>query len=109
MRILSLITGLLPNFFKGIAEGQFGEVAKKVYWALAGKKTLTALIMVILYGVANVALNVFGQCVPECATQAAVDQWAVMLTYVPEIVSVAIAIGLYDSAIRLEPPTERKG
>jgi len=102
--MIRLITGLLPNFFKGVAEGAYGEGPKAAYWALAEKKTLIALVIVVLYGMAKVALHTFGQCVPECATQAAVDQWAAMITYVPEIVGVLIAVGLYDKAIRLDPP-----
>lgn len=104
MRMIRLIAGLLPNFVKGVAEGKYGEGSKKVYWALAEKKTISALIIVLLYGVAQVALNVFSQCVPECTTQAAVDQWAAMIAYVPEVVAFLIAVGLYDKAIRLDPP-----
>jgi len=104
MRMLRLISGLLPNFVKGVAEGQYGEPLKKAYWVLAEKKTVTALIIVLLYGVAQVVLTVFSQCVPECATQASVDQWAAMVKYVPELVAVLIGVGLYDKAIRLEPP-----
>lgn len=104
MKILSLISGLLPNFVKGVAEGQYGEGLKKVYWALSEKKTVTALIITMLYGIAKVVLYTFAQCVPECATAESVAQMEAFLTYVPELVGVLIAVGLFDKAVRLDPP-----
>lgn len=104
MRILSMISGLLPNFVKGVAEGQYGEPLKKFYWMLAEKKTVTALVIVMLYGIAKVVLFTFAQCVPECATAESVAQMESFLAYVPELVGVLIAVGLYDKAVRLDPP-----
>ena len=104
MGILRLISGLLPNFVKTLAEGGYGEGPKKIYWALVEKKTIVAFIIAILYGVAQVALNVFGQCVPECATAESVAQFESLILYVPEIVATLIAVGLYDKAVRLDPP-----
>lgn len=104
MKILSLVAGLLPNFVKGVAEGKYGEAPKKVYWALSEKKTVTALVITMLYGIAKVALYTFAQCVPECATAESVAQMEAFLAYVPELVGVLVAVGLFDKAVRLEPP-----
>lgn len=104
MKLINLLLGFLPNFVKGVAEGQYGEPLKKVYWALAEKKTLIALIIALLYGIAKAVSFTFGQCVPECATAESVAQFNAFLAYVPDVVGVLIAVGLYDKAVRLEPP-----
>jgi hypothetical protein len=104
MGILRLISGLLPNFVKGVGEGKYGEGVKAAYWAVADKKTVIALMIAMAYGVAQVVFSVMGQCVPECASAEALEQWASMIAYVPELVGVLIAVGLYDKAVRLDPP-----
>jgi len=104
VRVIDLIAGLLPGLFKKVAEGDKGNPITKLYWFLAGKKTVTALIIAILYGVAQVALHTFGQCAPECASPEALKQFASFIAYVPEVVATLIVIGLYDKAVRLDPP-----
>lgn len=37
---------IFPLFFKAIAEGQLGEPAKKIYWWLAGRKTVLGAILI---------------------------------------------------------------
>lgn len=101
---LRMISGILANLVKDIAEGKYGEGPKKLYWSLAGKKTWIAMGIAALYGVGQVAVSVLAACVPECGSPEALLQLEGILKWVPEVVAVLIAIGIYDGAVRLDPP-----
>jgi hypothetical protein len=104
MSFLKLLSGLLPQFVKDVADGKHGEPAKSFYWALAGKKTVIALVIAALYGMAQVSVNVLGQCVPECGSAESLAQIEGILAYVPNIVTFLVAVGIFDAAVRIEPP-----
>lgn len=101
---MKILSSLLAQVVKDVAEGKYGEGPKGLYWSLAGKKTIIALAIAAFYGMAHVALNVFGQCVPECATAESVAQMESWLSYVPTLVGFLVAVGLFDAAVRIEPP-----
>ena len=81
-----------------------GEGPKKFYWALAGKKTVITLVVAALYGVCLVVINVFSQCVPECASAADLAQLQGYLDQVPGVLALGVGLGIFDAAVRLEPP-----
>lgn len=101
---VKMVSSILAKIVKDIAEGKYGQKPKDWYWWAAGKKTLIALGIAAFYGVAQVGLSIFAQCVPECGSQQAVDQLAGAVAWIPRIVTVLIAVGLFDAAVRLEPP-----
>lgn len=43
-----LVSKILPGLLKSWAEGGLGEPAKKVYWWLAGYKTITGAVLIAL-------------------------------------------------------------
>lgn len=94
---LGLVAKILPALFKGIAQGQFGEPAKRLYWAVAGYKTA---IGATLWLIAE-ALAIYsgaGVC-------------AVCVEYLPYVKAVAeflVVVGLADAAVRSEPPVPPK-
>jgi len=101
---MKMLSGILAGVVKDAAQGKYGEGMKTLYWSLAGKKTVIALGIAALYGVGEVAVGILAQCVPECGSAEAVNQLSNILAYVPEVVGVLIAIGLFDAAVRIEPP-----
>lgn len=102
--LLSLIAEFLPNLFRDVAEGKYGEFLQGLYRKAAGKKTITGLVFVGLYGFALVVLNVFGQCVPECASESALAQAQGYVDYLPIVFTFLISVGLIDKSVRLDPP-----
>lgn len=78
---------------KMLAEGKFGEGPAKAYWWLAGKKTHIALALAAVYGVLYGA-GEKGLCQP-CGEWAG---WVVGLS------GVLVTVGLFDAAVRIEPP-----
>jgi hypothetical protein len=99
-----MISGVAAGFVKSVAEGKYGEGPKKVYWFLAGKKTWIAIGIAALAGVGQVAVNVLSGCVPECGSAESVAQLQGLLNHVPAIVGFLVAVGLFDAAVRIEPP-----
>ena len=88
---------LLAKLVRGIAEGQFGETAKKVYWALEGKKSWIALVIAS----ATFAL--------EKAYMAGVCESCLGIsTTLYTVAGFLLAVGLYDGAVRSTPPTKEK-
>jgi len=104
MKLGSLLSGLLPGIVKSIGEGAYGEVPKSIYWWLAGKKTIIAVTFAAAYGMAQVALGVFAQCVPGCGSALALAQMTTWVGMMPYIATVLVTIGVFDAAVRLDPP-----
>jgi hypothetical protein len=89
----TVVLKILPLFVKGIAEGKYGPRAQATYWWLAGRKTLIAAGLAAAAGAAW-ALESAGVC-PDCGGYA---EWVISAA------GVLGAIGLYDQAVRIEPP-----
>lgn len=84
---------ILAIFVKKLAEGDFGPGPAKVYWALAGVKTWTALGLAAIAGGLTLAYQL-GLCEP-------------CYGYVGMLITasgVLAAIGLFDGAVRIMPP-----
>jgi hypothetical protein len=89
---------ILAKLVKAVAEGRFGRWPARVYWYLAGKKTITGLVL----GTAYVGLTLASEAgiCSECSG------WAQRLA----VVSVAlVAAGLLDRALREDPPHRPMG
>jgi hypothetical protein len=88
---------VLAYVVKQIAEGAYGGRLKAAYWWLAGKKTK---LSIGCYGVWLVLWSACrSQLPPELVHVAC--QWEV---YVFGAANTMLAIGLFDAAVRLEPP-----
>lgn len=105
--MLNWITSFLPNLVKQIAEGDKNAPLTKAYWWLAGKKTITALAIAFLYGVAQVVLHVLSQCAPACANPEDLVTFEGWLKAVPTVVGVLVGVGLFDKAVRLDAPKKQ--
>ena len=101
---MKLVSSFLASFVKDVAEGKHGESLKAIYWKLEGKKTMTAVVIAFMYGIAQLGLTAVSACVPECATAESVTQMEAWLAYVPTAITFLIAVGLFDAAVRIEPP-----
>jgi hypothetical protein len=76
---------ILPLAFKALAEGQFGEVPKKIYWFLAGKKTIIgALLLAWGTGMEAVCANY-----PDFAYSCEVATWVYWLGGMLTVVGLA--------------------
>ena len=85
----------VPTAITAVAEGKFGEPAKKVYWALAGKKTwITAAVA----GAASVLEAVPAEQCADCATYVA---------YLWSAAGFLLVAGLWDGAVRAVPPKKK--
>lgn len=63
-----LVSKILPGLLKSWAEGGLGEPAKKVYWWLAGYKTITGAIFIALgTGLEALAASYPAETFPEWA------------------------------------------
>jgi len=82
---------------KKLAEGEFGEPAKKVYWAFAGKKTLIGFGFAVGYFALNEAHN-RGLCA-QCG------DWSMWLIGASAFMA---SIGLVDGALRTAQPEPPK-
>jgi hypothetical protein len=94
MKVKKYMLGkLLAVGVKKLAEGDFGATPAHVYWFLAGKKTWTAIV---LAGVAGAlwAAEQMQICQPCGDYAGTVVTLSLILT----------PLGLYDAAIRIEPP-----
>jgi hypothetical protein len=88
----------IPKLIKAVAEGKFGEPAKKIYWQVAGYKTwITAIVATV--GFALQQFEQAGLC-PDCAG------WSVILY---QVALGLLAVGLFDGAVRLDPPKDPNG
>lgn len=85
----------LVKVIKGVAEGKFGEKPKTIYWALEGYKTLIAFVLAVATFALEYAVN--AGLWPEAAV-------AVPVLY--SIAALLAAVGLYDGAVRTEPPNK---
>lgn len=84
---------ILAVLVKKLAEGDFGAGPAKVYWALAGIKTYTAIAFAAA-GLVLSQLSQHGLC-------AACDGYVASLLTVAGFLA---TIGLFDGAVRIEPP-----
>ena len=84
---------ILARIIRGVAEGKYGAAAKKVYWFLAGKKTITGIVCAAAYA-GLLAAQATGTCA-ECG------KYAETLAYVAGFL---VTVGLFDAAVRLDPP-----
>jgi hypothetical protein len=97
---MGAIVGLL---LKRAAEGGFGSVVKSIYWAVAGSKTLVAILLAFCAGVVKLAISTglcghFGiaeQCAVVDASVGNASLW---------IASGLALLGQVDGAMRLAPP-----
>ena len=81
---------ILPAILRGVAEGKFGEPAKKIYWASAGYKTVTGAVLIFIGG----GLEVLAGTGPEY-------QWAVRAGQVVYTLGGILAsVGLADGGTR---------
>lgn len=101
---MSMVSGLLAGFVKDLGNGKFGEGPKAIYWKLAGKKTWISLGLAATYMIIGVAVNLLSTCVPECATPENLVQLQGVADWILRAVAVLIPIGLYDAAVRIDPP-----
>lgn len=93
------MSGILAYAVKAIAEGKFGELPKKLYWFLAGKKTVIGSI----FGAAW-ALLAWGSSSGTCGGYGwDCDGWANTLG---GIAAFLLAAGLYDGALRTKAPNK---
>lgn len=88
-------SAILVSIVKGIAEGKFGEKPKAIYWALEGYKTLIAFVFATLTFALEYAVS--SGLWPDAAP-------AIPVLY--GISAFLLAVGLYDGAVRAEPPSK---
>lgn len=81
---------------KMLAEGKFGAGPAKLYWKLAGWKTPIAL-----------GLGIIGASLKFLESQNACSACGLYSEQLVALSLVLGSIGLYDSAIRLEPPKQK--
>lgn len=87
------LSKILVVLVRKLAEGDFGKGPAKVYWALAGIKTYTALILGI--GAFGLTLASNLHLCAACGDYASI---------IAKIAGGLLAIGLFDGAVRIEPP-----
>jgi hypothetical protein len=95
------MSAILASVVKMIAEGRFpvfGPRLKVLYWWLAGKKTWTSA------GLYTAWLTLYGLCKGESLPPEIVALGCQWEGYVLSAANVLLAIGLFDAAVRLEPP-----
>lgn len=81
---------------KAIAEGKCGKVPASIYWKLAGWKTPIAL-----------GLGILSASLKFLENQGACTECALYSEQLFAFAALLATIGLYDSAIRLEPPKQK--
>lgn len=91
---------MLARIVSAVAEGKMGATAKRAYWAAAGKKTWIAAVLALLWGVLELAQRPGGVC--ELGALPC-TQWA---AWIGTAAAALAAIGLYDGALRAQPPTK---
>lgn len=90
---------ILPEVFKAAAEGKFGPVVQKVYWATAKYKTVTGAVLLA----AGAGLETIAATYPEWT-------WAApAATYVYVVGGFLAAVGLVDGGVRAPWPTKPDG
>ena len=85
---------LLPTLFRAIAEGQAGEVPKKIYWLLSGKKTF---IGALLIGVGTASEEV-------CANYTQFPWTCEASTWIFYLGALMASVGLVDGGTRAPWP-----
>lgn len=81
---------ILPALFKGIAEGKFGELPKRIYWFGAGHRTVTGAILLA----AGAGLETIASAYPEWT-------WAAPAArYVYAAGAFLTTVGLVDGGVR---------
>lgn len=88
----------IPKLIKAVAEGKFGEPAKKVYWQVAGYKTwITGAVALAAFVLQY--LSEQGLCA-DCSTY---------YNVLYQVAAVLLAVGLFDGAVRIDPPKDPNG
>jgi hypothetical protein len=87
------VSGIPAKLVKAVAEGQFGMPLSRLYWFLAGKKTIVGLALGAAYA-GLVYLRDSGQCVP-CFQ---------LSDYTFYAFTGLVAVGLADGSLREKPP-----
>lgn len=85
------LSSLLPELVRLLAEGKFGAAPAKVYTFLSGKKTYLSIALYIVWG----ALGYVEVYVPGVVGYAG---------YVLQAANFLLVIGLFDGAVKFEPP-----
>lgn len=97
-KIRDFLTGqALAYFVRGIGEGQYGQWAAKLYWWSAGKKTNTAMGLYVLSAALWAAhgISLCDLMAVDCLTA---------MEWIAKAATALAAVGLYDKAIRIDPP-----
>lgn len=85
---------IIPTLFKAIAEGQFGEPIKKIYWWMAGKKTASgAILMAVGAGLETICANF-----PDYTWACPVSRWLYVVG------GFLASVGLVDGGTRAPWP-----
>jgi hypothetical protein len=106
MKNLSSVLGMLV---KAIASGSKDNPATKLYWWLAGKKTWISLGMYAVWLlIAGVAVPFFTTCTACGDTTTLVAQLNYWSGWLADAATVLLGLGLFDAAVRLEPPKQKK-
>lgn len=110
MSKLRLLSSLLAELVKSIAEGDKNAPLTKIYWWLAGKKTWLSIGLFALYAfLSKVLIPVFTQCGDPCgATPEMMTTLQSYIDWIPRIAETLLAFGLFDAAVRIEPPKQAK-
>jgi hypothetical protein len=107
--MLKALSSFLPGLVKGMAEGQYGPVPEKLYWALAGKKTWISVGIGALWAFGwYVVIPALQACGVDCGAATNVPQITAWLDVVKDVVPWLIAAGIADAGLRLEPPQKPK-
>ena len=97
-----VLSKILAVIVTKLAEGDFGDGPKKLYWWLSGKKTALGL----LFGAAWALLD-YGQTSGFCLAQGL--DCAGLATTLGTIAAFLLAAGLYDGALRSPAPNKYAG
>lgn len=93
------MSGFIALFVRKLAEGDFGELPKQIYWRLAGAKTYIGMA----FGAAW-ALLVWAQDAGICNAQGwDCKGWGTTLA---SIAAFLVLVGLWDGALRSQPPSK---
>lgn len=86
---------IIPQVLRAAAEGRAGEMPKKVYWALAGKKTFIGALLI--------GLGTAGEAV--CANYTAYQWTCEASTWIYYLGALLASVGLVDGGTRAPWPT----
>lgn len=97
----NLVGRVLPSLIAALAEGDFGALPAKIYWALKGRKIVVGAIG---WGLAEILYKLVdgGGCLQLWV--GACDQIRPVAYWVATIMGYLTVAGLADAAVHYEPP-----